>query len=126
MFKDLSELEDLQLALYALALELGAVPAAPGMPTAAVFYGMSDDACGPLVPKGKPHPLQREPGEAGLLLDAARELLRLAAAASDPAAPLPLLPRAATRSSTPGAACPAPGATIAACAGSRSAPCRRR
>ena len=110
VFKDLTELEDLQLALYALALELGAVPSAKGTPTSAVFYGMSDDACGPLVPKGKPHPLQREPGEAGLLLDAARELLRLAAAASDLNAPLPLLPRAVdpqqhTRGSLPCAWC---------------------
>ncbi len=93
VFKDLDGLEDLQLALYALAVELGAVPGAQGTPVAAAFYGIADDACGPIVPKGKPHPLDREPGQPGLLLDAARELLRLAALASDPAQPLPLLPR---------------------------------
>lgn len=94
--KSVRELQDLQLALYALALELGAVPGAPGTPVQAVFYELSEARCGPVVEAKGDHPLARDPGDPkspGLLLPAARELLRLAAAASDPEALWPLLPR---------------------------------
>ncbi len=93
--KDVENLEDLQLAVYALAVELGAVPGCRGWVRDAVFYPLIKDKCGPALNRGKREatPLCREPGEPGLLLPAARELLRLAEAASDPAAPAALLPR---------------------------------
>lgn len=92
-FKSVAALEDLQLALYALALELGAAPAVAGTPVTAAFYQLTEQACGPVREAKGTHPLDRAPGEPGLLLPAAGELLRLAAAASDPDAPADLLPR---------------------------------
>jgi len=91
--KDITALEDMQLAVYALALALGAVAGVAGDPVEAVFYGLEEKGCGPDLPKNKPHPMARAAGEPGLLLPAARELLALAVAASDPGLPASLLPR---------------------------------
>lgn len=94
--KAVRELEDLQLALYALAVELGGVEGCDGMAVEAAFYALGEEGCGPVVPAGKPHPLTREPGDPGLLAGAARAIVELAVSASDPDAPAPLLPRHAT------------------------------
>jgi len=91
-WKSITELEDLQLTLYALAVELGRVEGCAGAAVEAVFYGLEDEHCGPVVPKKKDHPLARTPDEPGLLAEGARALVDLAAGASDPAAAVDLLP----------------------------------
>jgi ATP-dependent helicase/nuclease subunit B len=91
--KRITELEDLQLALYALAVELGTVEGCAGAAVESAFYALDDKGCGPVVPAKKDHPLSREPGDPGLLADGARALIELAVRASDPEAPADLLPR---------------------------------
>ena len=92
-WKSITELEDLQLTLYALAVELGRVEDCAGAAVEAAFYGLKDDHCGPVVPKKKDHPLARTPDEPGLLAEGALALVELAVGASDPAAAVDLLPR---------------------------------
>ncbi|MCP4573906.1 MAG: hypothetical protein GY838_16225 [bacterium] len=91
--KRIDDLEDLQLTLYALAVELGAVEGCTGAAVESSFYALGDEKCGPVVPARKPHPLTREPGDPGLLATGAQALIELATQAADPAAPAALLPR---------------------------------
>jgi len=91
--KRITDLEDLQLTLYALAVELGAVAGCAGAAVESAFYALGENRCGPVVPARKDHPLTREPGDPGLLATGAQALIELASQAADPAAPTALLPR---------------------------------
>ncbi len=84
--KQVKDLKDLQLLLYALAVECGAVgdDAYPRPVGEAAFYGISAKQIGP---PDKP----TFDGERELLIAAARELVDLAVQAAAPAGPYPLL-----------------------------------
>jgi len=89
--KSVLELEDLQLSLYALAVETGCVEGVADPVSEGFFYNLDETKFGPALNRGRP-PLDDDDD---LLVRSALELVRLAVGASDPAASHPLLPRAA-------------------------------
>jgi ATP-dependent helicase/nuclease subunit B len=94
--KRVLEFEDLQLPMYALAVETGAVPGAAGPVGEGFFYNLDEKKFGPSLNRGNA-PLD---GDDELLVHAAFELARLALGAADPDAVHPLLPRAAAEEVT--------------------------
>ncbi len=91
--KSVVELEELQILLYALAVDLGAV-ALPGAGPHAVresfYYGVN----GKLVGGPASRHFDRMAGDDDQLLrEAARQLVAMAVAAADPAGAFPVLPR---------------------------------
>ena len=89
-FKAVTTGEDLQLALYAAAVEIGVVEGIDPGVEAGYFYGLEAKTLGPSLQRGGKAPLTREDD---LLRDSARALVDLAVQASSPAADFPLLPR---------------------------------
>jgi PD-(D/E)XK nuclease superfamily len=90
--KDVLELKDLQILLYAVALEAGAVPGAPEgtwLTAEGFYYEISETQAGP--PK-KPHlPCGDSTGRA-LLAEGALALVQMAMGAADPDQEFPLIP----------------------------------
>ena len=90
--KKVNTLEDLQVILYAAALEAGVVPELPGPVRVAEgsYYQVAPAQAGP---PAKPHLDGSAAAGRGLLLEGAGRLLELALQAADPQAVYPLLPR---------------------------------
>ena len=89
-FKAVTTGEDLQLALYAAAVEAGVVEGIDPGVEAGFFYGLEAKTLGPSLQRGGKAPLT---GDDDLLRDSARALVDLAVRASAPSADFPLLPR---------------------------------
>jgi ATP-dependent helicase/nuclease subunit B len=90
--KKVGELEELQVLLYAVAAEVGALQLPGGVPQVSegFYYGVGGDKSGG---PAKPHlPAETEEGRR-LLVDGAVRLVELAVAASDPVGEFPVLPR---------------------------------
>lgn len=97
--KSIATHEELQVVLYAAALEAGALAGDPESPeppvrgevAAALYYPLEGDEAGP---PPKPHVDCADAEGRQLLVEGAAEVVRLACAAADPQAIHPLLPRA--------------------------------
>ncbi len=91
--KDVVELKDLQILLYAVALEVGAVDHSPNNSWHTVegfYYGIDEAGSGP--PKN-PHLMCGDAEGRSLLVEGALALARLALAAADPDQEFGLIPR---------------------------------
>ena len=92
--KKIQELEELQVLLYAAAIEAGALPvtgggAVTGPVSQGLYYSLSSDKTGA---PDKPHLDVADDAGRRLLLDGAVELVRLALEAANPKGPFPLIP----------------------------------
>jgi ATP-dependent helicase/nuclease subunit B len=92
--KAVQELEELQVLLYAAAIEAGALPASgggivTGLVRQGLYCSLAPDKAGAAV---KPHLDATDMEGRRLLLDGAVELARLSLAAANPDGPFPLIP----------------------------------